>query len=97
MVPLLLVTFAVSFVVQEVILGTQDLEGSEPMSQQGAIGWLSFGLGMLIFLAPLAAGVFLGARARKLGATRLGWTGMLVDGALFVGLFVPLFISTLNQ
>lgn len=97
MMPALILSFLLSFMVQVWILGFKGLDGSEPMSQQGAVGWLSFAVGMAIFLAPLAVGVFLGSRARRLGASGLGLAGILVNGVLFIGLLVSLFISTLMQ
>jgi hypothetical protein len=97
MVPALVVTFCVSFGVQVWILGLKGLEGSEPMSEQGAVGWLSFAVGMVIFLAPLAVGVLLGSKAQRLGEHRLGLAGILVNGVLLVSLLLWAFISTLLQ
>ena len=97
MLPMLIVSFWPSFITQAWILGIKGLEGSEPMSQQGGIGWLSFAVGMAIFLAPLVVGVYLGARARRLGAPRLGFAGVLVNGLVFLALLISLFIGTLAQ
>jgi hypothetical protein len=97
MVPMLIVSFVLSFATQVWILGLKGLEGSEPMSQQGAIGWVSFAVGMTVLLAPLVVGVYLGVKARGLGAQRLGLAGILVNGSICLALLILLFISTLTQ
>jgi membrane associated rhomboid family serine protease len=96
MLPLLVPSAIASVVVQMLILGTKGLEGSEPMSVQGATGWVSLILGTATLLAPTAVGVVLGTKARKLG-NRLGTFGMWIDGVILVGLTVLIFWNTLAQ
>lgn len=93
MVPLLLVSGAVGGIVGFVLLGMKDLEGSEPMSEQGAWGWMVFALSTLILMVPMIVGIVLGVKARKLGERRLGTIGVAVCGATLVAYTV---LSTLN-
>jgi hypothetical protein len=93
MVPLLLVSGAVGGIVGFVLLGMKDLEGSEPMSEQGAWGWMVFALSTLILMVPMIVGIVLGVKAGKLGERRLGTIGVAVCGAILVAYTV---LSTLN-
>ena len=86
----------VSAIASLVILGSADLEGSEPMSVQGTPGWVALILGWLLFMTPMALGVAFGARARA-GGERLGTIGMIVDGVILVGYTLLLFGNTLQQ
>ncbi|MGE5227551.1 MAG: hypothetical protein ACM3OO_11815 [Planctomycetaceae bacterium] len=85
MIAFLVISAAVGGIVGWVLLSSQGLEGSEPMSEQGTIGWVAFGLSTAIFMAPMVVGVVLGAKARKLGERRLGTIGMVVDGVILLG------------
>jgi hypothetical protein len=93
MVPFLLVSGAIGGIVGFVLLGMKDLEGSEPMSEQGAWGWMVFAVSTLILMVPMIVGIVLGARARKLGERRLGTIGMSVCGAILVAYTT---LSTVN-
>jgi hypothetical protein len=86
----------VSAVVSLFILGTADLEGSEPMSVQGTTGWIALLLGTAILMSPMIVGIVLGAKARKQGE-RLGTIGMVIDGVIFVGYLLLVFGNTLTQ
>jgi hypothetical protein len=86
----------VSAVVSLFILGSADLEGSEPMSVQGTTGWIALLLGTAILMSPMLVGIVLGAKARKQGE-RLGTIGMVIDGVIFVGYLLLVFGNTLTQ
>ena len=79
------------------MLGRRDLEGSEPMSVQGAYGWMVWAVSTAILLVPMAIGLVLGFKARRLGAKRLGLAGILIDGVILVGYPLVSFISLLGQ
>ena len=61
MLPLLVPSGVLAFVAAVVLLGTADLEGSEPMSEQGLVGWLAVLLGLVIWPLPAYFGVWLNA------------------------------------
>lgn len=69
MIPAMLGTAILAGLVGWWLLGLRDLEGSEPMSEQGAYGWLVriFTNGVIL-LAPAYAGLWWGSKARRLGA-----------------------------
>ena len=92
MLPFLLVSGAAGGIVGFILLGFRELEGSEPMSEQGAYGWMVLAVSTLLFMTPMIVGVVLGTKARKLGE-RLGTIGMVVDGAILVGYTALAFIS----
>ena len=85
MLPFLVVSGVVGGIVGFILLGFRDLEGSEPMSEQGAYGWMVLAVSTLLFMTPMIVGVILGARARSMGERRLGTIGMVVDGVVLVG------------
>ena len=93
MLPLLLVSGAVGGVVGFILLGFKNLEGSEPMSEQGAYGWMVLAVSTLLLMTPMIVGVVLGAKARKQGERRLGTIGMVIDGAILVGYTTLVFSS----
>ena len=93
MLPFLLVSGAAGGIVGFILLGFRELEGSEPMSEQGAYGWMVLAVSTLLFMTPMIVGVDLGTKARKLGERRLGTIGMVVDGAILVGYTALAFIS----
>lgn len=97
MLPMLLVTGAVAAVVGINLLGRRGLEGSEPMSVQGAYGWVVFAMTTVVFLAPLIVGVVLGVKALRGGERRLGLTGILVDGLILVAYPIVGVIGLLGQ
>jgi cytochrome c oxidase subunit IV len=79
------------------MLGRRDLEGSEPMSVQGAYGWMVWAISTIILLAPVAVGLVLGLKARRLGAKRLGLVGSLIDGAILIGYPIMSVMGLLRQ
>jgi hypothetical protein len=93
MLPMLLVSGIAGGFLGFWLLGRKDLEGSEPMSVQGAYGWMTFVLSTAIFMAPMVVGIVLGVKAWRGGARRLGMAGTLIDGAILV---VYPFLSTVN-
>ena len=97
MLPMLLVTAIVAGFLGMFLLGRRDLEGSEPMSVQGAYGWMVWALCTIIFIAPTAVGFVFGLQARRLGARGAGLAGMLVNGLIFVGYPTLSFVSLLGQ
>jgi hypothetical protein len=96
MLPMLLVTGLIGAFVGMWLLGRRGLEGSEPMSVQGAYGWLVWVVTSVVFLLPTMFGVVFGFRARRAGAKGLGLAGMLVNGALLVGIPTTSLISMLT-
>jgi hypothetical protein len=95
MLPCLLPAAIASALVSLSILGSQGLDGSEPMSVQGGAGWVALILGWAILMSPMVVGVILGAKARARGE-RLGTVGMIVDGVILAGYTLLLFGSTLT-
>ncbi len=67
MLPLVVVSFVATFALSVVLLGLSDLEGSEPMSEQGLIGWLVVVLSLLVAPLPNYLGVWFGLKAVRLG------------------------------
>jgi hypothetical protein len=86
----------VTAVVQLFILGSADLEGSEPMSVQGTTGWVAIVVGSLILMSPMVVGIVLGAKARKQGE-RLGTVGLVIDGIVLIAYTVLVFGNALMQ
>jgi hypothetical protein len=84
MLPFLVVSGIVGGVAGSLLLAPGDLEGSEPLSQQGAWGVSASVVSTLLFMTPMIVGVVLGLRARRLGERRLGTIGPVVDGAILV-------------
>lgn len=98
MVPMLAVTAILGAVVGMFLLGRRGLEGSEPMSVQGGYGWMVWAVvTFAVFLVPSMIGIVLGFKARQHGEERLGRMGMLVNGAILVGIPVAELMSMLNQ
>ncbi len=85
MLPMLLVAAIVDGILGFWLLNRKGLDGSEPMSVQGAYGWMVFALSTVILMVPMAVGVVLGLKAWRGGAKRLGMAGTLFDGAILVG------------
>lgn len=84
MLPFLIVSGIVGGVVGLVLLGQGDLEGSEPLSEQGPWGISAFVVSTLLFMTPMIVGVVLGVKARRLGERKLGTIGVIVDGVILV-------------
>ena len=96
MVPMIVPSFIVSFVLSVWLLSIRDLEGSEPMSEQGLYGWLVLVVATLVLLAPMVVGVFFGARAWRLRSA-LGVAGTVINGALLAALPVLIVLGALGQ
>lgn len=72
MLPALAVSAAVGGLVGFWMLSARDLDGSEPIAEQGAYGWIVRVLGNgIILAAPSYAGLWWAVRARRLGGGRL--------------------------
>lgn len=72
MLPALAVSAAVGGLVGFWMLNARDLDGSEPIAEQGAYGWMVRVLANgVILVAPSYAGLWLAVRARRLGGGRL--------------------------
>jgi hypothetical protein len=69
MLPLLVVSLVAAAIVGMILLFGAGLEGSEPLSEQGAIGWLALILANLVILPlPAYVGLWFGVKARRTGA-----------------------------
>lgn len=72
MLPALAVSAAAGGLVGFLMLSARDLEGSEPIAEQGAYGWMVRVLANgIILVGPSYAGLWWAVRARRLGAGRL--------------------------
>jgi hypothetical protein len=85
MLPMLLVSVVLATYFGMYMLGGRDLEGSEPMSVQGAYGWMVWAVSTAILLAPTMIGVVLGFRALRRGGKGLALAGLLINAAILVG------------
>jgi hypothetical protein len=97
MLPLVLVSFIATFVLSSVLLGMFDLEGSEPMSEQGLIGWVVVLLGLLIAPLPNYLGLWFGVRGSRLGEGAWAIVAAALNGVVVAGLWLLIGITTLNQ
>ncbi len=97
MLPFLIVSGGVAAMVALALYGQRDLEGSEPMSVQGAYGWMVLAVTGLILLTPMLVGLVLGAKARRLGEKRLGTIGMVLDGLVVAGYVTLTVTNSLGQ
>lgn len=93
----LFVMFPVAFVIGSVLLGLRDLEGSEPMSEQGLYGWFVMLLTLGIFVIPQVLGIVFGTRARRLGARGGALAAVIVNAAILIGLPIIVVVGALNQ
>jgi hypothetical protein len=97
MLPLLLLTAAVAAFLGMYLLGLRDLQGSEPMSVQGAYGWMVWAMTTAVFLTPAAAGVALGLMARRHGSGRAGTVGLVLNGVILVGFPLLALVNLLGE
>lgn len=79
MVPAMLLSMVVSSVVGYAALRALDLADTETLFSGGTVGYLAAVLVTLLLLVPQAVGIWLALRARRLGATRLGTAGLVVN------------------
>lgn len=96
MLPMIVPSFVVSFVLSVWLLSIRDLEGSEPMSEQGLYGWVVLVVATLILLAPMIVGVVLGAKSWRL-RSGFGVAGTVINGAVLVVLPVLIVVGALGQ
>ncbi|MFM7252603.1 MAG: hypothetical protein ACKO27_06000 [Ilumatobacteraceae bacterium] len=72
MLPALAVSAAVGGLIGFWMLSARDLDGSEPIAEQGAYGWMVRVLANgIILVTPSYAGLWFAVRARRLGGGRL--------------------------
>ena len=97
MIPMLVVSAIVAAVFALFWLGRRDLDGSEPMSVQGGYGWMVWIVSTAILLIPVVIGVVFGFKARRLGAGRRAWVGIILNGVILIGYPILSFIGLLRQ
>lgn len=82
MVPALGLSFVAAELVGAGIQSALDLMEDESLREAGLVGVLA-GLGLTALLVlPAVVGIVLGRRARRLGESRLGTSGVVVNAAL---------------
>lgn len=97
MVPLLVPSMILTFVIAVVLLGTAELEGSEPMSEQGFIGWVVVLVTLLLGPLPAYFGVWFGLKAHRLGEGTAAIIATVVNGLAIGGLWLLTVVTTVNQ
>ena len=97
MVPLLVPSVILTVVIAVVLLGTADLEGSEPMSEQGLIGWVAVLVSLLLGPLPAYFGAWFGLKAHRLGEGTAAIAATVVNGLAIGGLWLLTIGTTLNQ
>jgi hypothetical protein len=97
MVALLVPSLILSVLISVVLLGTADLEGSEPMSEQGFVGWVVVLLALLVGPLPAYFGVWFGLKAHRLGEGTAAIAATVVNGLAIAGLWLLTIVTTLNQ
>jgi hypothetical protein len=97
MLPMVVVSFALTFVLSVVLLGMSDLEGSEPMSEQGVIGWVVVVLGAIIAPLPNYLGLWFGIKGTRLGEGMSTTIAAVLNGLVAFGLLALIVGSTLGQ
>ena len=71
------------------ILSARGLEGSEPLSQQGAWGYAVLIIGNLgILLVPAYFGLYFGAKSLREGAGKMGWLGAALNSIVIAIVWV---------
>ncbi|MDH4158928.1 MAG: hypothetical protein OEV62_01570 [Actinomycetota bacterium] len=97
MVPLVLLSMVFTFVVSAVLLGLANLEGSEPMSEQGLVGWAQVLLAMVLGPLPAYFGVWFGSRAHRLGEGASAVAAVAANALVIAGIWLLIVVTTLNQ
>jgi hypothetical protein len=97
MLPILILSAVAAAFLGMFLLGRRDLQGSEPMSVQGAYGWMVWALTTVVFVAPAAVGVVMGFRARAHGARRPGTLGIVLNGLILVGFPLLSLVNLLGE
>ncbi len=97
MLPLLVPSGVLAFVAAVVLLGTANLEGSEPMSEQGLVGWLAVLLGLVIWPLPAYFGVWFGTRGIRRGQGYAAIIATALNAAAIAGIWLLSIVTTVNQ
>ena len=97
MVPLVVLSMILTFVLSVVLLGLANLEGSEPMSEQGLVGWMQVLLALVLGPLPAYFGVWFGLKAHRLGEGVGAITATAVNGLTIAGIWLLIVVTTLNQ
>ena len=82
MIPALVLSFTVAELVGAGVQSALDLAEDDNLREAGIVGVLA-GLGLTALLVlPAVVGIVLGLRARRLGESRLGTPGVVINAAL---------------
>ncbi len=82
MIPTLVLSFTVAELVGAGVQSALDLTEGESLREAGLVGVLA-GLGLTaVLVMPAVVGIVLGARARRLGESRLGTPGIVINAAI---------------
>lgn len=95
MVPALVVSAAAAGLIGFWLLSARDLEGSEPIAEQGAYGWMvRIVTNGLLLAAPSYAGLWWAVRARRFGAGGLSLVAAATHLAVIAVVWVLIAVST---
>jgi phosphotransferase system glucose/maltose/N-acetylglucosamine-specific IIC component len=86
-----------TFVLSAVLLGLANLEGSEPMSEQGLVGWMQVLLALVLGPLPAYFGVWFGLKAHRLGEGVGAIAATVVNGLVIAGIWLLIVVTTVNQ
>jgi hypothetical protein len=88
MLPMLIVSFGVGYAIGVMLMGALGVHEGQVLAHAGALGWLAAALVLLIGVAPVAAGVYLGRRAMREGAGGPAKAALIVNGIVLTYLVV---------
>ena len=95
MIPALVASAAAAGLIGFLLLSAHDLEGSEPIAEQGAYGWMvRIVANGVILAAPSYAGLWWAVRARRLGAAGLATAAVLVHLAVITVVWVLIAVAS---
>lgn len=85
MLPSTVGSVIVAAVLEMWILGARGIEGSEPLAQQGAWGYVALlGGNLAVLLAPSYVGVYFGVKGQRHGEGRLAVIGTAINAGIVV-------------
>ena len=95
MIPALVASAAAAGLIGFLLLSAHDLEGSEPIAEQGAYGWMvRIVANGVILAAPSYAGLWWAVRARRLGAAGLATAAVLIHLAVITVVWVLIAVAS---
>lgn len=95
MLPALVVSAASGGLLAFWLLRARDLEGSEPIAEQGAYGWMvRIVANGIVLVAPSYAGLWWAIRARRFGAGRLSVLAVVVHLSVITIVWTLIAVST---